>query len=237
MHLCTVTLSANAGVALHLGGATLWSDALHRDQVPGFSTVTPSLLEAMEENGAFSDPDLILCSHCHADHYARPMLAAAHIRYPRARLILPEPVFPGQVLLSGPEARLSHAGLDLRFRRLPHDGRQYADVPHYGCIVSDGRFRVLLSGDCAVGAPELADFVGGERIDLALLNFPWITLPKGRQAIASCIRPAHLLAVHLPFQADDRWGYRAAALRSVEKVTGAGDVRLLTEPLQTDVFD
>lgn len=235
MSHCAVTLSANAGVALHLGGARLWFDALHRDRVPGFSTVTPALLEAMEADGAFHDPDLILCSHCHADHYARPMLAAARVRYPDAALILPEAVFPGQVLLEGQELRLSRKGLDLRFGRLPHDGKQYADVPHYGCIVSDGAFRVLLTGDCAVGAAELAGFAGDQPIDLALVNFPWLTLPRGRQLLETRIRPAHLLVCHLPFAGDDRWGYRTAALRSLEK-TSLPDVRLLLEPLQREVF-
>lgn len=42
MSRCQITLSVNAGVALHLGQHRVWSDALHDRRVVGFSTVTPS---------------------------------------------------------------------------------------------------------------------------------------------------------------------------------------------------
>lgn len=35
-----VTLSANAGVSVELGGVRIWIDALHDTRVPGFSTLT-----------------------------------------------------------------------------------------------------------------------------------------------------------------------------------------------------
>ena len=41
MSHCQITLSVNAGVALHLGAMRVWSDALHDRRVVGFSTVTP----------------------------------------------------------------------------------------------------------------------------------------------------------------------------------------------------
>ena len=47
MSHCTVTLSANAGGALTLGPARIWYDAMHRQQVPGFSTISPALMAAL----------------------------------------------------------------------------------------------------------------------------------------------------------------------------------------------
>ena len=38
MSHCQITLSVNAGVALHLGAMRVWSDALHDRRVVGFST-------------------------------------------------------------------------------------------------------------------------------------------------------------------------------------------------------
>lgn len=232
---CTVTLSANAGGALALGHARLWYDAMHQRKIPGFSTISPALMTALEKTPAFFDPDLILYSHCHPDHFSYPLLSAAHRLWPRAKLALPEPHFPDQILLQG-ASRLSLSGLEMRFAPLPHDGAQYADVANYGCILRSGDFRVLLTGDCAVASPALADFVDGEPIDLAVLNFPWLTLPKGRAAI-DAIRPRHLLIWHLPFQEDDRWGYRIAARRAVEKLNSVPDIRLMLVPLQQETFD
>lgn len=231
----TVTLSANAGGALTLGPARIWYDAMHRQQVPGFSTISPALMAALEQTRAFYDPDLILCSHCHPDHCSIPLLKEAQRLWPRAKLVLPEPHLPDQILLEG-ESRMSLAGLELRFAPLPHEGAQYAHVANYGCILRSGDFRVLLAGDCAVASPALVKFVGGEPIDLAILNFPWLTLPRGRAVIES-IRPRHLLIWHLPFQEDDRWGYRLAARRALGKLITIPDARLLLEPLQEETFD
>ena len=96
---------------------------------------------------------------------------------------------------------------------------------------------MLLTGDCAVASPALAELIGGECVDLALLNFPWLTLPRGRAAISELIRPRHLLIGHLPFSEDDRWGYRLAARRAMDKLPSVSDIRLLLEPLQKEVFD
>ena len=38
-----VTLSANAGVSVELGGVRIWIDALHDTRVPGFSTLDSHL--------------------------------------------------------------------------------------------------------------------------------------------------------------------------------------------------
>lgn len=122
------------------------------------------------------------------------------------------------------------------FMRLTHEGEQYREVPHYGCILEYDGFRVLIAGDCAVADPQLRDFIGGRPIDLALLNFPWVTLRKGRHFIEQAIRPEHLVVYHLPFPHDDRWGYRDAAVKGAGQLQGVPDVRLLLEPFQREIL-
>lgn len=237
MSRCTFTFSANTGGALTLGPARVWYDALHHQKVPPFSTLSPALLAQVEQSQAFAAPDVIFHSHCHPDHFSRTLVAAALERWPRTRVFLPEPQLPDQTLLKGETLSFSAAGFHLRFCRLPHEGAQYAHVPHYGCLLQYGDYRVLLTGDCAVASPALAELIGGEGVDLALLNFPWLTLPRGRAAISELIRPRHLLIGHLPFSEDDRWGYRLAARRAMDKLPSVSDIRLLLEPLQKEVFD
>lgn len=237
MSRCTFTFSANTGGVLRLGPARVWYDALHRRKVPSFSTLSPELLARVEAHPDFAAPDVIFHSHCHNDHCSPALLTAAAARWPRARVFLPEPLVPDQVLLDREELSFSAGELHLRFRRLPHEGTQYADTPNYGCLLRYGDFRVLLTGDCAVASPALAELIGGEPVDLALLNFPWLTLPRGRAAISELVRPRHLLIGHLPFDGDDHWGYRRAARRSMEKLPSVPDIRLLLEPLQKEEFD
>lgn len=232
-----LTLSANAGVALHCGPVRIWSDALHNQRTPGFSSITPAIWETLQLHPDFADPNIIFYTHCHPDHYSRDLTMHAKERFPRARLILPEQEFPDQVLLSGARCRFHLSGLTMEFARLTHEGAQYAAVPNYGCIIDDGGFRILIAGDCAVANPELAEFVGNSSIDLALLDFPWVTLRKGRQFIEQSIRSRHLAVYHLPFAENNRWGYREAAAKGAALLQNVSDVRLVQDPFQQEIFD
>ena len=175
-----VTLSANAGVSVELGGVRIWIDALHDTRVPGFSTLDSHLLQRLWSEAAFQSPDAIVYTHCHPDHYAAHLTAEACRRWPKARLFLPQKDFPEQELLSGREAAASIEGVALHFYRLTHDGMAFAGVPHYGLTITCGRDSILLPGDCAVASPELLPVVNGRHLRLALLNFPWATLQRGR---------------------------------------------------------
>lgn len=232
-----ITLSANAGIALQLGSLRLWADALHRRKVPGFSTVTPAVWEALAVHPDFIAPDILFYTHCHPDHFSRTLTLRALERWPQAKPILPQQVFPEQLLLSGRRERLKLPGYTLDFLRLPHEGEQYAHVAHYGCILEHQGFRVLITGDCALCAPELADFLAESGpIDLALLDFPWITLRKGRDFIQKYIHPKTLLVYHLPFLGDDLYGYRKAAVKFSSQLEGV-NVRLLMEPFQRETVE
>lgn len=237
MSLCQVTLSANAGLALSFGGVRLWIDALHDRKVPGFSTVTPDLWTAMKSHPGFAAPDMLFFTHCHPDHFSPELTQRALERWPQARPILPENRFPGQLLLSGRRERLRLPDLTLDFIRLPHEGSQYAGVPHYGCILESRDLRILVTGDCKLCAPELADFLAEDGpIDLAILDFPWLTLPRGRRFIQEHIRPKTLLVCHLPFSGDDVCGYRTAAFQSAPQL-GNVEIRFLSEPLQQETLE
>lgn len=234
---CQVTLSANAGIALDFGGLRIWIDVLHDEKVPGFSTVTPELWTAMRAHPAFAAPDLLFFTHCHPDHFSQKLSREALDLWPQAKIVLPEDRFPGQALLSGRRERVRLPELTLDFIRLTHEGPRYADKPHYGCILESRGFRILITGDCRLCAPELAEFLAEDGpIDLAILDFPWLTLPRGRRFVQEHIRPKTLLVCHLPFSGDDICGYRAAALKSAPLLEGV-DVRLLSEPFQQETLE
>lgn len=237
MSLCQITFSANTGVALHLGGFRLWVDALHNKAVSGFSTLSPELQAAVTAHPDFAGPNLIFYTHCHPDHFSQRLTQQALKRWPFAEVILPERRFENQTLLSRPREQLFLRDLSIQFLRLPHEGEQYADVAHYGCLLDQSGFRVLIAGDCAVASPVLREFLQETGpLDLALLDFPWITLRKGRQFIEQYIRPRCLAVYHLPFELDDIFGYRRASSRAVEQIH-VEDVRLFLEPLQREVFE
>ncbi len=199
----TITLTANAGVILELGGRRIWVDALHDRKTPPFSTVSATLWEKMQE---FPAPDYILYTHCHPDHYSENLTRSAQNRWPSAKIIAPEGPFFGQM-------SLTDGDLEIRFVPMPHEGEQYKYVVHYGIFLSVSGEKVLISGDCALGAEELA----GEEADVLILDFPWLTTSKGREFMRKHFQNAEKVLVHLPFAEDDRFGYRKAAARTAEK--------------------
>lgn len=174
-----VTLSANAGVAIEIGGIRIWVDALHDVQVPGFSTLRAQRLRQLWTAEAFQSPDVIVYTHCHPDHYSQQLTAEAHLRWPKARLILPQKEFAEQELVSGDGYTAVVEDVVLHFCRLPHESQHYTiDVPHYGLTITHGTEAILLPGDCAVASPALLPLIARQHFRLALLNFPWITLGR-----------------------------------------------------------
>lgn len=232
----SVTLSANAGVAIDFGGHRVWVDALHNDKVAGFSAVCPKLQRRMMESDAFSNPNFICYTHCHPDHFSRELTAAARARWPNAILCLPEPMFSNQILVEGKSFSYSEGGLSLRFLRLPHEGQQYAGCVHYGILLSFLGKRIFIPGDCQVAADALAQAVADASIDVALLNFPWLTLKKGHAFLWQTLRPKHAVLYHLPFADDDINGYRQVAEKTVAG-ENRGNIHMLYNPLQTIVLD
>jgi len=221
-----ITLSANAGVCVEICGKRIWVDALHDRKTPGFSAVSPKLLTALWDAPAFQKPDAICYTHIHPDHYSRELTAEAFARWPEAALLLPgDPV-------TGVQYEASFGNVTLRFLRLPHEGAQYAHTLHYGVLILSPEGNILISGDCAVAAPELQQAVGEVSLDVAILDFPWLTLGKGRTALEG-LNAKNILLYHLPFSEDDLNGYRASAAKAVSRWE-KGNATLLWNPLQTE---
>ncbi|MBE6961735.1 MAG: MBL fold metallo-hydrolase [Ruminococcaceae bacterium] len=237
MQHCKLTLICNAGIVLELGRAVIWSDVLHDDKTPRFSSVTPELAKKVIDGGIVPAPDLLLYSHCHRDHYSQGLTERALAKWPAAQLILPREDFPGRQLLLDQEQHLfSFRGLQFRFGKLTHQGADFAHIPNYGVIINAGGFRILMAGDCTVESDELGTFVGQEHIDLAIMGFPWVSRPQGRAIIDEVICPDRLVIYHLPF-AEDNWaGLREKSAAGAAYIRSIPDMRFLWEPFQTMIF-
>lgn len=232
----TITLSANAGIAIQCGTYRIWVDALHDRKQTGFSAVDMPLQNQMLQCEAFYKPDAICFTHCHGDHFSKELTVAAHNLWPRAKVILPEPVFEDQLLVCGDEWHYGDGDLSLRFIRLIHDGDAYRDCIHYGILITTGNKNILIPGDCEIAASALAKLISKQKVDLALLNFPWLTLKKGRTFVQEYMKPEHIVLYHLPFVEDDCNGYRSATEKAAKEFQ-LTQVSVLMEPLQQIVFN
>ncbi len=234
---CQVTLTANSGVLIECSGMKVCCDAFHDDKAVEFSTVSPEMEQRMLKSPAFSNLDMIFYTHRHRDHYTQPAAERACRQSPGALLVTPMQELHNSLYLHADSHQLKLGCADLVFRQLRHDGKEYVNLPNYGCLMNFDGFRVLILGDCVICNPVLAEWIEQAPIDLALLNFPWLTLKRGRAFIADVIRPRHVMFYHLPFAGDDIRGYRQMAAKSLPQLTAPGDVRVLQQPLQTEAVD
>lgn len=226
-----MTLSANAGVALEIDGRRLWVDALHEKKEECYSSVTPQLQQKMLGCEAFFRPEYICYTHNHGDHYSARLTEAACKLWPEAKVLSPE------TEVNGPEYILEDRELKLHFIQLPHEGERFADVKHYGLLISFHGCNILIPGDCAVASPVLDTAIRGISVDLVLLDFPWITLRKGLEFVYSHFRESHVIVYHLPFEEDDVIGYRPVVQRTVRGLKKPWDVRILQNPLQSEIVN
>lgn len=230
----TVTLSANAGVAIGIASKRIWVDALHRKKVPSFSTVSQELFAKLLDAPEFENPDAICYTHCHPDHFSREQTLQALEKWPQAKVFLPQQQLSQQLLVEGECPEFALGEVKLRFLRLPHEGAQYADTIHYGLLILSPQGNVLLPGDCAVGAPELLEAVAGIPLEAAILDFPWLTLSRGKTALEK-LNAKQILLYHLPFPVDDENGFLDSAVKAANR-WGQGGVKLLYKPLQTEIL-
>ena len=182
---------------------------------------------------------------CHPQ--ARFIGAVAETHAPKARPAQNDlSLADSSILLHGDHPTYYFPGITFEFLRLPHEGAEFAHVANYGCLVTfagtysqnshanlshrkaPGPCRILFAGDASLADPAIAQWIGGRSIDLALLNFPWITLPKGRQFIQEYLPHTKIGGIHLPYEKEDRNHYVAAARKAVAQVNSHA-ITLFTE--------
>lgn len=234
MPLCRVTLIANSGVMLECGGAKVFSDALHRSKTKNFSTVDEDRQRQVFSSPKFQNADAMIFTHKHPDHYSYTLIGRMLEHTPGIKLISPVDEFENMLLLDKARQHFELDRFSADFARLLHDGEKYADLPHYGYLLDFGGFTVFTTGDSMLCEPQIIDWLVDKRVDLALLNFTWLTKRRGREFITRYIKPRHLMFFHIPFAEDNISGYREFSFKRLPMMTGVEDVRLLCEPFQVE---
>ena len=209
--------TANAGAVLYLGGLCIWTDVLNEENPEGYEVLPGEMFDRLLQDPAFR-PDAILFTHRHPDHFSEKRLQEALRVYPESF------VFIGGS--SGVSSSISLNTLHIHVFPLPHEGKAFQGVENDALLLQSPEGTVLIPGDCPVGCPELFEALDkwraespekpSQRLDLALLNFPWLSLGKGRKALSS-LDAGQVLFYHLPAGDNDVYGYRAQAERMLER--------------------
>lgn len=230
-----ITLSANAGVCLQFMTARIWVDVLHDQPVLGFSSVTNEMFDLLINSKTFEKPDGIITTHCHPDHFSRKYYQEIKKMWPETIMLTPERLFDQSKVIKGEEESLLINDVFIQFVRLPHEKNENETIDHYGLLLSEQGYTVLIPADCSIDKTAMSKIVKGRHINLALLPFPWVTLRKGREIINSIINPDRAIIYHLPFDEDDIYGYVPATKKSLEREFNSNWI-MMNSPFQETIL-
>ena len=234
-------LSANAGLAITFPTALIWIDAIHIKKAPIYSTVTPEIWEHMLHDpdyvgASFSGPDAIAATHCHIDHFTSEITREARSLWPSAKIVLPEKYFDDQVYISSSGMYVDINGVTIHYIKTRHSTKHFHDKNHYSLLINAGGTRIFMPADASLTDPVMHYYALNTDIDIAIVDFTWLLLGKGRSLIENDIRPKHLLVYHLPFEADDPSNYRMQVRESAPLLKSPEDVRIFSEPFQKEII-
>ncbi|MEG1473384.1 MAG: MBL fold metallo-hydrolase [Christensenella sp.] len=209
-----IRLTANAGVLISYHGKKILVDALHNRYTEVFSAVPDDLLFSIAHGeGDFENIDLIVYTHDHPDHYSSEWTREFLKNHPRTKMLSPIDDFSGErfTVLSAAEETHEYDGIKVKCVRLTHEGEQFREVVNYGFRFETDGFSFTVLGDSGpVNIPGVF-----ANADLALYNFPFITLTRGKKMVKE-LNPKRIAAYHLPFLQKDKKNYIRATLRAAE---------------------
>ena len=215
--------TVNAGLHFRTDKARLLVDAIHGGP-EGFTPMPPELLAALAEGtGIYKNPDGLLFTHLHSDHYDAALTGSFLARNPGCALW-------------GPGLTLKHLkDLDLaetrcRFRigefqiyayRTRHTGKTYEEVPHTSLLIKNASVSeaFLISGDSTF-SPEMAALVkqdaGEDGITGAFINILHMIEPPSREFLLK-LAPRRVFLYHRPYTEEDVYHYRQLIPKVLEK--------------------
>jgi L-ascorbate metabolism protein UlaG (beta-lactamase superfamily) len=208
-----VTYLANEGFMIAGGGRKLLIDALFREGVGGYATITPATRESLEQaRSPFDGVDAVFATHFHADHFD-PEAVLAHLTHnPQAfffstnqaadklRATGKFDAIKTRVVATLPKEgerfHSGHRGIYVQLLNI-HHGRS-RPIENLGFIVGIAGKRVLHIGDSEAESAVFQKYeVAKDRIDVAFLPFWYFLNDDFKRAVRDQIQPRHIVVMHI----------------------------------------
>ncbi len=234
--------TSNAGLAINFPSSIIWVDAIHDIKAPTYSTVTPDIREQVfgdpDYIGEYQQgPDALVFSHCHIDHFTSDIVRYAKSRFPRTKVYLPEKYFPDEIYVHGDTMDVNVKDVSLKFIKTFHCTKRHHNKTHYSLLMNDGNINIFMPMDSSTTDPAMHYYAVDTDIDVAIVDFVWTLLQKGRDVILNDIKPKHLLLYHLPFERDDLHNWREQTREAIKLMDAIPDIRILDTPCQKEIID
>ncbi len=244
----------NAGVVISNGHTGLLVDGLY-EETPPFPPMpdylAEDLLQGRQPGGKV---DFLLFTHLHGDHFSigkiLPYLDHNSLKgmvFPWEYTVFDKLEAPlakhktasyPLMLARGAGRQISLCdGLTIRAWNTGHMGSQFTAVDHYSFFINLGEQNILVTGDSDFDEEGFRQMIGGQPVDMALVNPLFLHNPKGARILETVIRPRAVVIYHIPYRGDDVMVLRALTKRLLQKhATAPYRLFALEEPLQMFSF-
>ena len=252
---CKITYIANAGVLIEFNGTKILIDGIHSEKTSCFSKVPERLLdEIIKGKGKFNKIDYLLFTHIHEDHIDLEKTNKYVSENEDTVIIMPKnkelgkihecdkqiSAHENKILLDSQIGEIKEIVFDnikIEYFRSIHDGEDYKNINNYCYIICIGSKSFIHLGDSKPNYEFFNEMLFNKKIDCALLNFTYLTLPSSRKIVREIVCPNKLIVLHLPFKADDEFGYRKISTKVLERFKDTlPNTTIFLEPMQEIVY-
>lgn len=247
---------ANAGVLIARGDTKILFDPLFENSYGQYQLVP----EDMQKNLFAGEPpfdaiDAVFVSHHHGDHFA-PSLMLAYLRAQAdVKLYAPmqavsamrqasdsgdtslfDRVVGLAIEVGDAAAKFEMDGISVEAVRIPHSGwpSRMTDVENIAFRVTlDDAVTIAHLGDADSSTEHFrrqSDYWHQRKTDLALPPYWFFLRDAGEEVLATEIRPAYSIGVHVPAEMPDDPAARPAEIQGYDLFTEPGEVRDISSP-------
>ena len=197
-----------------------------------FSAVSDEVMERIiNGTGEMRGVEFLLFTHCHADHFDADKTMECMKHNSIESILLPSDRSLGALSLKeyAEDAGTGLIEMDLPFGvmeeyilkdvhvrafKTRHYGNEFSFEPHYCFLISSGCETVYISGDADFIDGYQQTMLSGETIDIGFFNPLHVAYREGRNLI-SHIHIKKIVIYHVPFEKDDRHGFRQISCRNL----------------------
>lgn len=227
---------ANAGFLIENMGKKVMIDAIHAKQIDPYYNVDRQTIDKII-NGIppFDNMDLLLFTHYHPDHFDGEATLQTLHNHPNTKLFSSKQTVELLKNLSQYDISLEQQliydevelntikdfsvnGIDFSVASLTHDGNDYKNVINFAYLLKFKNERIYHCGDAK---PDLINYenLGLDKLNInyALLDFPYITLPRARKVIRDHIKPQKIVLMHMPNKEKDEYNWLGSIYKVVDR--------------------
>ncbi len=197
-----ITVLHNCALIIRAGGDALMIDTLSRGVHPFDGISAEDEVSAVKGSGAFVGIRCALYTHTHGDHYDKELNDVYASKFGIPMFI------PDRDL--GLDGKFSIGPFSVRYHRISHSGKEYADVRHYVFKINVWGRCIYVTGDADFNSNEHFTFLNGIKPDAAFFNPFYLS---SHEDTLKRIAPKRAFIYHIPSKVDSE-GIRQMAFDS-----------------------